>query len=114
VLLEVNVSGEASKAGFAAAQPENWPDLLPGLEHLLEVPDLEIRGLMTMAPQVDHAELVRPYFERLRRLRDFLADRLPAGFGPALSMGMTDDFEVAIGAGATIVRIGRAIFDEPN
>ncbi len=112
VLLECNVSGEASKAGFAAAEPERWPELLPSLRQVLRVPGLVVRGLMTMAPQVDEPEQARPYFERLRQLRDYLAEQLPVGPGPALSMGMTDDFEVAIEAGATMVRIGRAIFGE--
>lgn len=112
ILLEVNVSGEASKAGFDAAEPERWLGLLPTLKLVLEVPGLVVRGLMTMAPLVDQPEQARPYFERLRQLRDFLAEHLPGGIGPVLSMGMTDDFEVAIEAGATMVRIGRAIFGE--
>jgi pyridoxal phosphate enzyme (YggS family) len=112
VLIEVNVSGEASKTGFAAERREQWPSLLPGWQRIVETQGLEVRGLMTMAPQVDEAEQARPYFERLRQLRDFLADRLPLGPQPVLSMGMTDDFEVAIEAGATLVRIGRAIFGE--
>jgi pyridoxal phosphate enzyme (YggS family) len=114
VLLECNVSGEASKAGFPAAQPEQWPALLPGLEQVAEVPGLVVRGLMTIAPQAAAPGQARPYFDRLRELRDFLAERLSAAPGPVLSMGMTDDFEAAIEAGATIVRIGRAIFGERN
>jgi pyridoxal phosphate enzyme (YggS family) len=112
VLLEVNVSGEASKAGFAAEQRGQWSALLPELQRLVDTEGLEVRGLMTMAPQVSQPEQARPYFERLRQLLDFLADRLPLGSNPELSMGMTDDFEVAIEAGATMVRIGRAIFGE--
>ncbi len=112
VLLECNVSGEANKFGLAAAEPERWPDLLSIVEHIVRVPGLTVRGLMTMAPQVDQPQKARPYCERLRQLRNFLAERLPGGVGVELSMGMTDDFEAAIEAGATIVRIGRAIFGE--
>ena len=112
VLLEVNVSGEASKGGFAAAESGQWPALLQSLKPLAELPGLELRGLMTMAPQVPEARLARPYFDRLRQLRDYLAGELPLGPKPQLSMGMTDDFEEAIQAGATMVRIGRAIFGE--
>jgi uncharacterized pyridoxal phosphate-containing UPF0001 family protein len=85
---------------------------LPELAPLLALPGLRVRGLMTMAPIVVQAGEARPYFERLRRLRDFLAHALPAADWRALSMGMTDDFEAAILEGATIVRIGRAIFGE--
>ena len=99
ILLEVNVSGEASKSGFPLAEVE------PALEAISRLPGLEIRGLMTMAPMVADAEQVRPIFQQLRSLRDSLGLE-------QLSMGMTDDFEVAIEEGATLVRIGRAIFGE--
>ena len=112
VLLEMNVSGQASKAGFRAEARELWPALLPRMRQVIESPGLEVRGLMTMAPQVPDPELARPYFERLRELSDYLGDHVPLGPSPVLSMGMTDDFEVAIEAGATMVRIGRAIFGE--
>jgi len=71
---------------------------------------LEVRGLMTMAPIVANPEDARPVFRRLREVRDLLRERLPFAKWTELSMGMTDDFEVAIEEGATIVRIGRAIF----
>jgi pyridoxal phosphate enzyme (YggS family) len=112
VLLEMNVSGQASKAGFRAEARELWPALLPGMRQVIESPGLDVRGLMTMAPQVPDPELARPYFERLRELSDYLGQHMPWGRSPVLSMGMTDDFEVAIEAGATMVRIGRAIFGE--
>jgi hypothetical protein len=97
VLLEVNVAGEASKFGL---RPEEmgW-----ALEQIARLPGLAVQGLMTVAPLVDDPEEVRPVFRELRRLRDALGLR-------DLSMGMTDDFEVAIEEGATMVRIGRAIF----
>ena len=99
ILLEANVAGEASKSGFSLAEVE------PALEAIARLPQLEIRGLMTIAPMVADAEQVRPVFRQLRSLRDSLGLK-------QLSMGMTDDFEVAIEEGATLVRIGRAIFGE--
>ena len=99
ILLEVNVSSEATKSGFSVAELE------PALEAISRLPQLEIKGLMTIAPIASEAEQVRPVFRKLRLLRD--------SFGlKHLSMGMTDDFEVAIEEGATLVRIGRAIFGE--
>ena len=99
VLLEVNVSGEASKGGFSVVE------VAPALEAISRLPRLEIKGLMTIAPMVADAEQVRPVFQKLCSLRD--------SFGlEHLSMGMTDDFEVAVEEGATLVRIGRAIFGE--
>jgi pyridoxal phosphate enzyme (YggS family) len=112
VLLECNVSGEANKAGFAASESEKWTALLPDFKQIADLPGLQVRGLMTMAPQVAMADAARPFFERLAGLRDFLALKLPGQSWEELSMGMTDDFEVAIGAGATIVRVGRAIFGQ--
>lgn len=105
VLLEVNVAGEASKFGFP---PEGafWE----AVEQILTLPGLEVQGLMTVAPIATDPEMVRPVFRRLRELRDELRRRWPALAWPHLSMGMTDDFEVAIEEGATMVRLGRAIF----
>ncbi len=99
ILLEVNVSGEASKFGF---QPETLLKDLPGM---LKLPHLSIEGLMTVAPHVENPEDVRPVFRSLRLLRDRCDAELPL-----LSMGMTNDFEVAIEEGATHVRIGSALF----
>jgi pyridoxal phosphate enzyme (YggS family) len=112
VLLECNVSGEASKAGFQAHEPARWEALLAELVPLADLPSLRVRGLMTMAPVVDEAAAARPYFARLRELRDYLAQHGAAGDWRELSMGMTGDFEAAIAEGATLVRIGRAIFGE--
>jgi len=112
ILLEMNVSGEASKAGFRAERREDWPALREELAPLAQRPGLELRGLMTMAPMVSEAALARPYFERLRQLMDYLGEQLAFGPAPVLSMGMSDDFEAAIAAGATMVRVGRAIFGE--
>ena len=112
VLLECNVSGEASKAGFPADDPARWDALLPDLEAIAVLPGLRVRGLMTMAPIVTGAKQARPYFARLHALSQYLALRVPAADWSALSMGMTDDFEAAIAEGATLVRIGRALFGE--
>lgn len=106
ILLEVNVGGEASKFGFA-------PDALYGqLPRLQALPMIEVRGLMTVAPAVADPEQARPYFRRLRELRDRLARTNPGAKLDQLSMGMTGDYQVAIEEGATIVRVGRAIFGE--
>jgi len=104
VLLEVNVSDEASKDGFA---PEA---LAAAVETIVELPGLRIEGLMTMAPLVEDPEETRPVFRQLRLLRDEMARQYPAASWRHLSMGMSDDFEIAIEEGATLVRIGRAIF----
>ena len=103
VLLEVNVAGEASKHGFA-------PDEVgPALAAIAPLAKLDVVGLMTVAPLVAAAESARPVFRELRRLRDVEAQRLGAGH---LSMGMSNDFQVAVTEGATIVRLGRAIFGD--
>lgn len=103
VLLEVNVAGEASKHGFA-------PDEVgPALTAIAPLAKLDVVGLMTVAPLAAEAESVRPVFRELRRLRDTEAGRLGPGH---LSMGMSDDFQVAIAEGATMVRLGRAIFGD--
>jgi PLP dependent protein len=116
VLIQVNVSGEASKEGFGLAGWEERRDLAEGffaeVEQLLALPHLSVRGLMTIAPWGDDPADARPTFRSALRLRDALARRFPAGDWSTLSMGMTDDFEVAIEEGATLVRVGRAIFGE--
>ncbi len=116
VLLEMNVSGEASKEGWAAWR---WRDdracrhaLWEEVAQVLALPGLRVRGLMTMAPIVADMEQARPVFAALRELRDALAGDFPAASWHELSMGMTDDYPVAVEEGATIVRIGRAIFGE--
>lgn len=101
ILIEVNVSGEETKAGV---EPGSLSELLTFSSNF---PHVEVIGLMTMAPLVEDAEQVRWVFRRLRELRDELVDRWPNVVH--LSMGMTNDFEVAIEEGATMVRIGRAI-----
>jgi pyridoxal phosphate enzyme (YggS family) len=116
VLLQVNVSGEASKDGFALAGWEQHPDVRDAffgqVERLLALPAVRIGGLMTIAPWGEDPEAARPAFRSARLLRDVLGKRFPHADWSALSMGMTDDFEVAIEEGATIVRVGRAIFGQ--
>ncbi len=99
VLLEVNVAQEASKHGFAA------DDLADALAVMAPLPHIKVEGLMTVAPLVAEPEAVRPIFRQMRQLRD------EHGLA-TLSMGMTNDFPVAIAEGATMVRIGRAIFGD--
>jgi pyridoxal phosphate enzyme (YggS family) len=103
VLLEVNLAGEASKFGYEPQQ------LLAQLKDLNVLPRLEIRGLMTVPPWSVEAEDSRPHFRRLRELKMECEQILGATL-PHLSMGMSGDFEVAIEEGATIVRIGTALF----
>ncbi|MEJ2555261.1 MAG: YggS family pyridoxal phosphate-dependent enzyme [Anaerolineae bacterium] len=114
ILLECNVSGEASKYGFALSR---WQEdrqarttFFDVVRRIVELPQLRLQGLMTMAPIVPEPQQVRPVFAALRTLRDALAEEFPAVAWRHLSMGMTDDFEVAIEEGATLVRVGRAIF----
>ena len=109
VLIEINVGGEAAKSGVA-------PDSAALDELLMAAPRLEalvFHGLMTVPPFTDDPEAARPYFRKLRELRDTIATRkLPGVTMDQLSMGMSHDFEVAIEEGSTCVRVGTAIFGE--
>ena len=102
VLLEVNVSGEESKSGFAPAE------VTQAIDGLLGLPGIRVRGLMTMAPAHD-ADAARRTFSGLRELRDELSARSGRSLA-TLSAGMSDDFQVAIEEGSTIVRLGRTLF----
>ncbi|MGH2533855.1 MAG: YggS family pyridoxal phosphate-dependent enzyme [Thermomicrobiales bacterium] len=104
VLIQVNVAGEDQKAGCHPSETGKLAALV------LAQPHLELRGLMTIAPLVVDPEGARPVFRRLRELRDRLQTSLPRSCLSVLSMGMTNDFQIAIEEGATHVRIGRAIF----
>ncbi|SHF47252.1 hypothetical protein SAMN02745206_02059 [Desulfacinum infernum DSM 9756] len=105
VLLQVHLGGEETKAGV---DPEDLPDLF---EEVSRMSCLEVRGLMTLPPYLEDPEEVRPYFRQLRRLLEVLRDRAsePERL-TELSMGMSHDFEVAIEEGATMVRVGTALF----
>jgi len=110
VLLELNVSGEESKYGFPASAAGHEAALLQAVAEIAALPGVRVRGLMTVAPLGEDPEQARPYFQRLRAWRDRLAREFPGCGWDQLSMGMSDDFEVAIAEGATMVRLGRAIF----
>ncbi|HEX8996314.1 MAG TPA: YggS family pyridoxal phosphate-dependent enzyme [Ktedonobacterales bacterium] len=110
ILLEVNIGEEPSKSGFA-------PDeVVSAARAIAALPGLRPEGLMTVAPLVERAEEVRPYFRRMRALREELRATAPTGGRDEteawheLSMGMTDDFEVAIEEGSTLIRVGRGLF----
>jgi pyridoxal phosphate enzyme (YggS family) len=114
VLLEVNVSGEESKYGFDLGR---WPDseeplegFLTAVKEMLTLRHVKIQGLMTMAPLVEDPEKARPTFRGLRRLRDLLREEFQDASWEELSMGMSNDFEVAVEEGATMVRLGRILF----
>ncbi len=102
VLVQVNLSGEETKAGVS---PEGLPELI---RTVLGMSNLEVSGLMTMPPYSEDPENSRPFFRRLRELRDRLSEE--GIILPELSMGMSNDYEVAVEEGATMVRIGTAIF----
>ena len=106
VLLQINVSGEASKEGMPLAETSELA------RQIVALPHIQVDGLMTIAPLTEDPEQVRPVFRTLRLLREQLRAELPVCSWQHLSMGMTDDYSVAIEEGATIVRIGRAIFGE--
>ncbi len=117
ILLECNVSGEEAKYGLQADRfddADQWSQLCGIIQSILAQPNLHVRGLMTMAPVVEDKEAARPVFRKLRLLRDKLAKQFSLVNWSHLSMGMTDDFEIAIEEGATMVRIGRAIFSPPQ
>ncbi len=106
VLLQVNIAGEASKEG---ASPDEALELA---RQMIALPSLSLEGLMTIAPLVENPEEARPFFRQLRLLRDHLREETPQAAWQHLSMGMTGDYRVAVEEGATIVRVGRAIFGE--
>ncbi len=116
-LLEINVSGEASKFGFAgynwyedgAVKEQLWREI----GEALVLPGLQVKGLMTMAPFHAEESVLRRVFADMRALREALQESLGATL-PELSMGMTDDYPIAIEEGATMIRVGRAIFGERN
>jgi pyridoxal phosphate enzyme (YggS family) len=115
ILLEVNVSGEEAKYGLQASGWQNSATvretLWEEIGRILKLPGLQVRGLMTMAPIVSDAEQTRPVFVDLAKLRAALVTDFAVDL-PNLSMGMTDDYPVAVEEGATLVRVGRAIFGE--
>jgi pyridoxal phosphate enzyme (YggS family) len=114
IFLEVNVSGESAKAGIDCSRWETDSGQREALLNLangvIESPGLRPLGLMTMAPWQVESKVIRDVFKRTRLLSEWLSGQMTSGNWQALSMGMTDDFELAIEEGATHVRVGRAIF----
>jgi PLP dependent protein len=110
VLIEVNVSGEESKYGFRLVERGQLDD---AVAEIIALPHLCVEGLMTVAPLCADPEQVRPVFARLREVVGELQASFPQGMWRHLSMGMTDDYVVAVEEGATMVRIGRALFEPP-
>jgi len=107
ILLQVNISGEETKSGTTGSE------VIQLAQDIARLPNLSIRGLMTMPPFFDQPERARPYFRELRKLSQTVADlKIPGVNMDELSMGMSGDFEVAIEEGATLVRVGSAIFGE--
>lgn len=109
ILLQVNVGHDPNKFGFSLDARDAF---LKDVEKIVTLPNLRVHGLMTIGPLVASAEEARPLFRALRILREELAQKFPGTSWLELSMGMTDDYAVAIEEGATIVRIGRAIFGQ--
>jgi pyridoxal phosphate enzyme (YggS family) len=114
VLLEFNMSGEDTKYGWMAWNNLEWDGLADEFAPIFELSNLDVHGVMTMAPYFKEPERSRPHFIRLRKLNEYLASRFPEASWKELSMGMSTDFEIAIQEGATIVRIGTAILGERN
>lgn len=117
-LIQVNLSGEESKSGFELSALERdasqYEQFLATVTEMLEMTNLSICGLMTMAPFLENAEEVRPIFKKMRQLQEALQKDLPQGDWSHLSMGMTNDYDIALEEGATIVRLGTAIFGQRN
>ena len=109
VLIEVNISGEESKFGYPASDQIEWEKLAKDIHPILSLSNISVRGLMTMPPYSLDPEEVRPYFQKLRKLQNYLVNIFPSTDWGELSMGMSNDFEVAIQEGSTMVRIGQAI-----
>ncbi|OQY86536.1 MAG: YggS family pyridoxal phosphate enzyme [Chloroflexi bacterium UTCFX4] len=109
ILLQVNVGNDPNKFGFDL---NARAEFLRDIAKIIPLTNLQVQGLMTIGPLVATPEQARPFFRELRKLRDELAQKFPEVNWRELSMGMTDDYAVAIEEGATIVRIGRAIFGQ--
>ncbi|MCB2202758.1 YggS family pyridoxal phosphate-dependent enzyme [bacterium] len=110
VLLEVNLSGEESKYGWSASDESKWSELVQPFTQIAQMPNLDVRGLMSMPPLFDDPEATRPLYQRLRRLQSFLRDAVAGASWQELSIGTSFDYEVAIEEGATMVRIGTELF----
>jgi PLP dependent protein len=109
VLLEFNVGDEESKSGWLAGNEALWPALLDEVATVIALPNLQVRGLMTMPPLGETAEFSRSFFQKLKRLQEYLVLQFPQVSFAELSMGTSVDYEVAVQEGATLVRVGTAI-----
>jgi pyridoxal phosphate enzyme (YggS family) len=109
VLLEFNVGGEDSKSGWLAGDKALWPALLADVAAVIALPNLQVRGLMTMPPLGTNAEFSRTFFRQLKHLQEYLASQFLQVNFTELSMGTSGDYEVAVQEGATLVRVGTAI-----
>ena len=114
VLLEFNVGGEASKGGWEASDEIRWAELSGELSEVFALPNLRVRGLMSMPPLGESAEFSRPYFQKIRRLQEHLVSQFRGVDLAELSMGTSSDYEVAVEEGATFVRVGTAIVGPRN
>jgi pyridoxal phosphate enzyme (YggS family) len=109
VLLEFNVGDEESKYGWQAGNEKKWHEFLPEINQILKNPHLRVIGLMTMPPFDEDPEMTRPYFAKLRKLRNYLENHFQELNLNELSMGTSSDFEIAVEEGATYVRVGQNI-----
>lgn len=112
VLVQVNVSGEESKSGYSCWKDEQIPDLENNVKKITSLGNLRLLGLMTIPPYAEDTEISRPFFRRIRQIRDHLAKAIPSSSLLELSMGMSVDYETAIEEGATLIRVGTAILGE--
>jgi PLP dependent protein len=114
VMLEFNVGGEESKSGWNIGVNDNRNDILSDIEKIIALPRINLLGVMTIPPYSPNPENSRPYFQMLRRFQDIVINQFQLSSFTDLSIGMSNDFEIAIQEGATWVRIGQAIFGPRN
>lgn len=112
ILLQINVSGEESKYGIPCWNDDQFNELTAETRRIADLPNVKVCGFMTIPPLSEQADSVRPFFQRLRKIRDQLAREIKNMDFVELSMGMSADFEIAVEEGATLVRVGTAILGE--
>ena len=112
ILIQVNVSGEESKSGLPCWDDAQLVSLMSEIQKITLLPNVRVRGFMTIPPVGTDADSARPYFQRLVKIRNFLAGEIENAEFTELSMGMSADFEAAVEEGATLVRVGTAILGE--
>ena len=114
VWLEFNVGGELSKSGWNLSREEDWGIILPDIERILDLPGLNLLGMMAIPPYNQDPEASRPYYRRLRKFQQYVIDHFHLTGFNELSMGMSGDFEIAIQEGSSCLRIGQAILGPRN